>query len=83
VDGVPPDAEHTAIGWEVYPQGLTEMLARLHRDYRPIELLVTENGAAYDDKPGPDREVDDYEPQRRTVKASGRRYGEIVRAATR
>jgi beta-glucosidase len=135
VDGVPAGAERTAMGWEVYPEGLTEILVRLHDDYGPIELFVTENGAAYEDVPGRDGEVDDedrarylerhlaaaadaleagvplagyfvwslldnfewaqgyskrfgivrvdYETQRRTVKASGRRYAEIVRAARR
>ena len=43
-----PEAERTAMGWEVYPQGLTDMLLRLHHDYH-IPLYVTENGAAYDD----------------------------------
>jgi beta-glucosidase len=59
VEGAPADAERTAIGWEVYPKGLTELLLRLHREYGPIELLVTENGAAYDDVVGPDGAVDD------------------------
>jgi beta-glucosidase len=34
-------------GWEIYPQGLYEMLARLHFTYRPGQLYVTENGASY------------------------------------
>lgn len=40
----------TAMGWEVYPQGLTELLLRLHQDYAPKALMVTENGAAFDDR---------------------------------
>jgi beta-glucosidase len=40
----------TAMGWEVYPQGLTELLLRLHRDYAPKALMVTENGSAFDDE---------------------------------
>ena len=39
----------TDMGWEVYPQGLTELLCRLHADYQPKLLLVTENGAAFKD----------------------------------
>ena len=39
----------TAMGWEVYPQGLTELLLRLARDYVLPPLLITENGAAFDD----------------------------------
>jgi beta-glucosidase len=37
------------MGWEVYPDGLRELLVRLHRDYGPIPLLVTENGSAFAD----------------------------------
>jgi len=46
---VPEGAEVTATGWEVYPLGLYDILKRVHDDYSPNQLLVTENGAAYDD----------------------------------
>jgi beta-glucosidase len=46
---VPPDAPITAMGWEVYPEGLYQVLTRVHADYGPSRMLVTENGAAYDD----------------------------------
>ena len=39
----------TDMGWEIYPQGLTELLLRLHRDYRVPPLFVTENGGAFKD----------------------------------
>jgi beta-glucosidase len=45
----PAGAPTTDMGWEVYPDGLRELLARLHDDYGPISLLVTENGAAFGD----------------------------------
>ena len=41
--------EHTAMGWEVYPAGLTEVLLRLHKEYQVAALVVTENGAAFED----------------------------------
>jgi beta-glucosidase len=41
--------EHTEMGWEVYPTGLTELLARVHREYQPAALVITENGAAFAD----------------------------------
>ena len=44
-----PRAERTAMGWEVYPHGLTLLLEDLTRTYHPPALLVTENGAAYED----------------------------------
>ncbi len=46
---VPAGADVTAMGWEVYPPGLYDILKRVHDDYSPGQLLVTENGAAYDD----------------------------------
>jgi beta-glucosidase len=41
--------ELTDMGWEVYPEGLTELLLRLHRDYKVPPLFVTENGGAFKD----------------------------------
>jgi beta-glucosidase len=43
------EGEHTAVGWEVYPDGLYELLVRLHEEYGPPPLYVTENGAAFGD----------------------------------
>jgi len=54
----PDGLERTAIGWEVRPASFRELLARLHRDYAPEHIFVTENGAAYDDVLVDDR-VDD------------------------
>jgi beta-glucosidase len=45
------DAEHTAMGWACYPQGLYDQLLRLPREYPTGPLYITENGAAYDDAP--------------------------------
>lgn len=54
----------TDMGWEVYPQGLTELLLRVHRDYPVPPLYVTENGGAFQDHPVhgrvPDPERIDY-----------------------
>lgn len=41
--------ELTDMGWEIYPEGLTELLLRLHRDYAVPPLYVTENGGAFKD----------------------------------
>jgi beta-glucosidase len=40
----------TDMGWEIYPVGLTELLTRLHRDYRVPPLYVKENGGAFKDQ---------------------------------
>jgi beta-glucosidase len=39
----------TDMGWEVYPEGLYDILGRLHFDYKFPKILITENGAAYPD----------------------------------
>jgi len=44
-----PDVEYTDMGWQVYPDGLYNTLSRIHRDYAPGDMYVTENGAAYKD----------------------------------
>jgi beta-glucosidase len=57
---VPPDgAEVTDFGWEVYPDALRDLLIRLHREYGPKAIYITENGAAYDDLPPTGDVVDD------------------------
>jgi beta-glucosidase len=43
-------AERTDMGWEVYPDGLYELLRRLDDEYELPPLYVTENGAAYADR---------------------------------
>jgi beta-glucosidase len=46
----PEGSEFTAMGWEVYPDALRELLVRLHREYDVPPLYVTENGAAFADE---------------------------------
>ena len=42
-------AEHTAMDWEVYPDGLLHTLLYIHNAYFPPKIFITENGCAYDD----------------------------------
>lgn len=42
---------HTEMGWEVYPQGLTDTLTWIRDTYGDTPLYVTENGAAFYDPP--------------------------------
>jgi len=56
-DGL-PGARTTDLGWEIVPDCLVELLVRLHGEYA-VPLLVTGSGAAFDDRIGPDGEVDD------------------------
>jgi beta-glucosidase len=62
VTGVRPvqqDGPRTANGWSVDASGLLDLLTRLHRSYRPVPLVVTENGAAFDDYADPEGDVHD------------------------
>ncbi|MCQ4213689.1 GH1 family beta-glucosidase [Streptomyces longispororuber] len=49
----------TAMGWSVDPTGLNELLLRLDADFPDLPLMITENGAAFDDYVNPQGEVND------------------------
>ncbi|HEX5116191.1 MAG TPA: GH1 family beta-glucosidase [Pseudonocardiaceae bacterium] len=130
-----PDWTLTAMGWEVYADGLEQLLTQMHEEYRVPRIYVTENGSAWPDEIEPDGRVQDkerieyleqhleagvraakagvplagyfawslldnfewaygyakrfglvhvdYPTQRRTIKASGYRYADIIRAYRR
>ena len=60
VRGVKPEEpEYTEMDWEIYPEGLYELLKRVHQEYGISLLYVTENGAAFADEVGPDGQVED------------------------
>lgn len=45
-----PSGPVTAMNWPIVPNGLRDLLIRLGRDYPGVPLMVTENGAAFDDQ---------------------------------
>jgi beta-glucosidase len=45
----PRDSEYTEMGWEVYPDGLLEILVRVHNEYNAPAYYITENGASFPD----------------------------------
>jgi beta-glucosidase len=51
VEVVPRGLPVTEMGWEVDPDGLYDILTRVWRDYGPLPLYITENGAAFADQP--------------------------------
>ncbi|MFC4062410.1 GH1 family beta-glucosidase [Planomonospora corallina] len=51
----------TAMGWEIDDSGLYEILTRLHREYPAVPLVISENGAAFDDVVAADGTVHDGE----------------------
>jgi beta-galactosidase len=54
-------APKTAMGWEVHPDGLLDVIEMVHRRASDLPIFITENGAAYDDVVSLDGTVDDSE----------------------
>jgi beta-glucosidase len=59
VDFLPQPGPYTAMGWNIDPPALTELLLRLHREYPRQPLMITENGAAFDDVVSADGTIQD------------------------
>jgi len=54
------DAAATAMGWEVYPAGVEQLLVRLADEYEVPKIYITESGSAWpDDEVGPDGQIAD------------------------
>ena len=64
------------MGWEIYPDGIYEVLTRLHREYAVPALYVTENGGAFPDVPRHDGRIDD----RDRIDYLARYLGAVARA---
>ncbi|MFM9107071.1 MAG: GH1 family beta-glucosidase [Chloroflexota bacterium] len=47
---VPPNARVNGMGFEIDPDGLHEMLVRVHRDYAPAKIVIAENGISVEDR---------------------------------
>jgi beta-glucosidase len=56
---VPQEGPYTAMHWRIEPGSLTELLLRVHRDHPELPLMITENGAAFEDVVGDDDLVHD------------------------
>jgi beta-glucosidase len=63
------------LGWEIYPEGLTDLLVRVSRDYTRVPLYVTETGMSETDDT---RRVDFYDRHLRAV-ANAQGQGADVR----
>ena len=59
VEWLPMPGPHTAMGWNIEPEGLVELLVGLHERYPGLPLAVTENGAAFYDTVSEDGRVHD------------------------
>ncbi|MGW7363644.1 GH1 family beta-glucosidase [Streptomyces sp. NPDC054841] len=56
-----PPGDVTEMGWTIDPTGLYDLLTHYSREAPRLPLVVTENGAAYPDKPAADGSVHDPE----------------------
>jgi beta-glucosidase len=56
-----PESSYTDMQWEIYPEGLFDLLVRVREDYDPPPISITENGAAFADHRDHDGEVNDPE----------------------
>jgi len=59
IDFLPQPGPHTAMDWNIEPAGLTELLLRTAARYPDLPLVVTENGAAFEDTVDDDGAVHD------------------------
>ncbi|HLS26055.1 MAG TPA: GH1 family beta-glucosidase [Beutenbergiaceae bacterium] len=50
VEFLPPPHPRTAMGWSIEPHGLRDLLLRLQREWPVPPIMITENGAAFDDE---------------------------------
>lgn len=55
----PKGSKYTDMEWEIYPDGLYDLLVRVSRDYNSPHILVTENGAAFKDELSEEGHIDD------------------------
>ena len=55
----PRGVETTEMGWEIHPRGLSDVLARLRKDYDDPAVMITENGAAFADATVEDGRIQD------------------------
>jgi beta-glucosidase len=51
----------TAMGWEICPEALYDLILRLRREYTQVPIYITENGAAFDDVLSKGKRVHDTE----------------------
>ena len=50
VEFIQQPGPYTAMGWNIAPDGLEQLLVDLHEQFPTLPLMITENGAAFDDE---------------------------------
>ncbi len=61
VEFLPQPGPYTAMGWNIDPDSFTELLVKVGGRYPDMPLMVTENGAAFDDEVSADGRVHDVQ----------------------
>jgi beta-glucosidase len=56
---VPLGKPRTAMDWEIVPEGFTDLLLSIARDYPGLPMVITENGSAFEDAADSEGFVDD------------------------
>ncbi|MCF8009143.1 MAG: beta-glucosidase [Halanaerobiales bacterium] len=44
------DSNYTAMDWEIYPDGLYDLLIKINKKYTDLPIYITENGAAFNNQ---------------------------------
>ena len=57
----PEGSDYTDMNWEIYPQGLYDLLTRINKEYNSPHIYITENGAAFKDVLSSDGTVNDFD----------------------
>ena len=58
---LPAEMPRTVMGWPIVPEGLRDLLIRVHQESGGLPLYITENGCAADDYLTPEGRVEDDE----------------------
>ena len=66
--------EKNDLGWEIYPEGLTELLVRVATEYTKLPIYVTENGMSESDDA---RRVQFYGAHLQAVRAAQERGADV------
>ncbi len=69
--------EKTAMGWEIFPDGLEEILTRIATDYASVPLYVTENGMADDEGLNDQGRIRFYDAHLAAVRAAQARGADV------
>jgi beta-glucosidase len=80
VEFVPSQGPKTAMGWNIDPDGLEQLLVSLSDEFPDLPLMITENGAAFDDieSDGHVHDTDRVEYLKRHFAAAARAIGRGV-----